>query len=190
MWGSRRQMGLRAWPRCRPRCHPPACDWLGTNPPSCPAVLAAFPSIHSLAGSGVSSTPCPTATAGGMEPRPHSCAVGPGAPSRAGPRAPPSPLRRDSHAQPPEPHGSRFSVPPVPLACAGVGGGPTLPHPFTQTFKLASQIAPCNLLAQRHGGAAPRSKSPGKGIRKKQLLPVHAGTRACVLGVPGGRVPR
>lgn len=67
--------------------------------------------------------------------------------------------------------------------------GAGLPHPFTQTFKLPSEIAPCNLLAQRCKGPGRREQIPGQGIRKKQLLPVHAKTHACVLGVRGGGCP-
>lgn len=62
------------------------------------------------------------------------------------------------------------------LACAGVEGGPWR-HSFTQTFKLPSEIAPCNLLAQAQG-TCPEEQILGQGIRKKQLLPVHAETRA------------
>lgn len=106
----------------------------------------------------------------------------------AGHQAPPSPLRGDSRARPWEPHGSRFSMALMPLACASVEGA-ALSHPFTQTIKLLSEIAPCNLLVQRHGRPGRRSKSLGRGLGRSGSCPVHAKTHTLcpwgARGVPG-----
>lgn len=64
-----------------------------------------------------------------------------------------------------------------------------LPHPFTQTFKLPSEIAPCNLLAQRRRGPAQRSKSPGRGLGRSSSCLSMPRRMLVYLGFPGGGCP-
>lgn len=64
-----------------------------------------------------------------------------------------------------------------------------LPHPFTQTFKLPSEIAPCKLLARKRRGPAQRSKSPGRGLgRSGSCLSMPRRTLVS-LGSLGGGCP-
>lgn len=135
---------------------PPACARLGWGqaPHTCSLPLP----VQQAGDCGhlaALSTPSPVAVMWGTEPPTPFACMGRGAPRSQDPGhlcpfCVGSPTARLAHRPRLHPSGTAWR-------------GPTLPHPFTQTFKLPSEIAPHNLLAQTRGPAW-RSKSPGRGL--------------------------